>query len=285
MMLRITKQLKTLGIKLVTSYKMTFSSFFHDHLRIWAQLCIALFLLMGSVFYLTRDTLNWENHKETLPLEKWVAKYSSRGEEPNPSLYNVKLNFKSKTLSLQGYPLDKLNEVNYLLLRQKILNELSPKLSKRLDRYIDWSFFYAQKYQLDPFWILSVIWSESHFNSEAHSHANAIGLMQLLPRTASSMMRKLNLHVPKNIRRYLSEKPSMNIRLGTYYLAKLLKRFEDYRLATVAYNMGPTWTSRRLSRSQEVGRRNTYLNKVLRAYGVVSRNFFPHSYQIRTAQN
>mgnify|MGYP000297768738 CR=1 FL=1 len=64
------------------------------------------------------------------------------------------------------------------------------------------------------------------------------------------------------------------IEMGVLYLKRLLKMFKgSYRLATVAYNMGPGGVYRRLRRKQEVGVNNQYLDKVRRHYKLISKNF------------
>ncbi len=78
---------------------------------------------------------------------------------------------------------------------------------------------------------------ESAFDAKARSHAGALGLMQLMPATASETARELGLSHRKD---WLTEKPSYNIQLGTAYLEKMLDRFNgSYALALAAYNAGP----------------------------------------------
>jgi soluble lytic murein transglycosylase len=85
--------------------------------------------------------------------------------------------------------------------------------------------------------ILAVIRIESSFNTEALSHKGAVGLMQLLPSTAQQMARELRIDwTGEDILR----DPSANIAMGTYYLTKLLGRFNDMSVALAAYNHGPT---------------------------------------------
>lgn len=83
----------------------------------------------------------------------------------------------------------------------------------------------------------AIIRQESNFDTSAISPAGARGLMQLMPRTAKDVARKLKVRY--SLRR-LTDSPSYNIRLGRAYLARLLSRFDgSYVLAIAAYNAGP----------------------------------------------
>lgn len=94
----------------------------------------------------------------------------------------------------------------------------------------------AQKSRISKNWIYGITRQESAFMYDARSPVGATGLMQLMPKTAKSLSRKLRLRYSSN--RLLD--PSYNIRLGSYYLKRLLKRYKGNRvLATAAYNAGP----------------------------------------------
>lgn len=75
--------------------------------------------------------------------------------------------------------------------------------------------------------IRAVIHAESAFNPMAVSHANAQGLMQLIPATAE----RFGVSQPFN--------PAANIMGGSTYFAWLLRRFDgDLALAAAGYNAG-----------------------------------------------
>ena len=79
--------------------------------------------------------------------------------------------------------------------------------------------------------------SESLFMRDIRSSAGAIGVMQLMPATGRSTAQELQL--PWAGRATLTDS-SANIRLGTWYLGKMLNRFANNPvLATAAYNAGP----------------------------------------------
>ncbi len=88
--------------------------------------------------------------------------------------------------------------------------------------------YYAHYYDVRPELIMAVIKAESNFVADAVSSKGAMGLMQLMPRTAEAM----NITDPFD--------PQQNIGGGTQYLSKLLRMFGgDERLAVAAYNAGP----------------------------------------------
>ncbi len=90
---------------------------------------------------------------------------------------------------------------------------------------------------LDPFLVAALIRQESEFNVKVISHANAYGLMQLLPSTGRELARHFR------VRHYSSAQlltPDRNIQLGTYYFRNLLNSFGgQVELALASYNAGP----------------------------------------------
>jgi len=94
---------------------------------------------------------------------------------------------------------------------------------------------YAHQQDLDPAWAFAIIRQESAFTNDARSHAGALGLMQLLPRTARQIARSLRLRFHSND---LLDAET-NLRLGIQYLKKVTDIFNGNKvLATAAYNAG-----------------------------------------------
>jgi hypothetical protein len=93
-----------------------------------------------------------------------------------------------------------------------------------------------KKSGVDPLVLHSIIRQESHFQFNALSPAGAVGLMQLMPRTAAEVARKEKMH---NFRRKDLLKPQTNVALGAAYLSRLIREYGgDYLRAVAAYNAG-----------------------------------------------
>ncbi len=104
--------------------------------------------------------------------------------------------------------------------------------------YMDMVQTETKKYSLHPYVIQSLIRQESAFGLKAISSANALGLMQIIPPTASDVARRMSLKVtiPDDLYR-----PEINIPMGTFYLNTLLEEFKGHvPLALAAYNAGPS---------------------------------------------
>jgi soluble lytic murein transglycosylase len=87
---------------------------------------------------------------------------------------------------------------------------------------------------VDPMLVAGLIRQESAFDETARSNQNALGLMQLEPKTARLMAHQAKI-------RYSQARlfePDYNVRLGTLYLANLRKQFGSIESALAAYNAG-----------------------------------------------
>lgn len=98
--------------------------------------------------------------------------------------------------------------------------------------YEDLVLEYSKEYDLSPYLVCAVINVESSFDKNAVSNKGAKGLMQLMDSTAEYVSKKIN------ITEYDIFNEKDNINLGCYYLRYLLNKFDDERLALVAYNAG-----------------------------------------------
>ena len=127
----------------------------------------------------------------------------------------------------------------------------------------------AQRYKLAPELILAVIFTESSFDPDAQSAVGAVGLMQLMPATAAQLALELKLEWKG--RRLLTD-PQLNILLGSFYLRKLIHRFDDLNAALAAYNVGPNRLNYLMTEQGHVPR--TYARKVQRVTAELREEFF-----------
>jgi soluble lytic murein transglycosylase len=88
---------------------------------------------------------------------------------------------------------------------------------------------------LDPYLVASLIRQESEFNPNALSHANAVGLMQLLPKTGKVVAKEVKL---KRFNASQLYTPAVNLELGTRYFRGMVDKFGSFEYALAAYNAG-----------------------------------------------
>ena len=92
----------------------------------------------------------------------------------------------------------------------------------------------SQQYNVDKNLIFALMREESLFDSNAVSWVGAKGLMQLMDKTKKSLEKDMGT---KSGNVY---KPNINIKLGTFYLSKLMKDFDNDLIRVIAsYNAGP----------------------------------------------
>lgn len=113
----------------------------------------------------------------------------------------------------------------------------------------------ASKYGLDPALLHAVIRTESGYNSAAVSPKGAVGLMQLMPGTAS----RYGVRDRHN--------PSDNIEGGARYLSDLLGMFgANIKLAVAAYNAGENAVIRHGNKIPPYPETQEYVSRVLSLY-------------------
>jgi len=131
---------------------------------------------------------------------------------------------------------------------------------------------HARQYELDPALVAAVIYRESKFEADAESSEGAIGLMQLLPDTA------LGIATFTEGTRFRVEDlydPEINVRYGSFYLRRLLRKYEDERLALAAYNAGQANVDEWVAEGGEIRFPETreYVEGVLEARDVYARAY------------
>ena len=89
---------------------------------------------------------------------------------------------------------------------------------------------------VDPAWAYAIIRAESAWMTDAHSHADAYGLMQLLPGVAKQVAQseKIPYSRPSDL-----FDPTLNVQLGTRFLGRMADKYDGSPwLASAAYNAG-----------------------------------------------
>jgi len=101
---------------------------------------------------------------------------------------------------------------------------------------------YSKEYGIEQSLLYGLMRTESAFREAVVSRAGAVGLMQLMPKTAKSEAERLKRAGGPD---YLGENgvvdstiPSLNVHLGVFYFKYLQDYFKDTVLALLAYNGG-----------------------------------------------
>ena len=116
-----------------------------------------------------------------------------------------------------------------------ICTEIEKHIYPKPDEYAGFISKYSQEYGVSEDMVYAVIKTESGFDLSAVSSKGATGLMQIMPSTFEWITTDL-------LREYLAPgmiyDPETNIKYGTYYLARLYRKFGDWNTAVAAYNAG-----------------------------------------------
>jgi hypothetical protein len=148
-----------------------------------------------------------------------------------PSTFNYITNQSNRRIILhQETPTEQKSKAKFIAKKISLLNPSvdSTKLADLISAA-------GYKHNIDPFFICSMIHHESNFNHKAKSNVGAMGLMQVMPKTAKYIGENANALYD----------PFDNIEAGTKYIKMLLIQFNfDHLAALVAYNAGPTIVSK-----------------------------------------
>ena len=196
---------------------------------------------MGYYTYLASKKFHKKNSSSVFK----EAKKSSKHKD-DIMLLKISKNNKKLRKEVENYIRNKINSSNF----STYLSELNQAKEFNLSIKISYSYNAdkkhkfprgyesivlksAQKYGVDPNLIFALIREESLYDSNAVSWVGAKGLMQIMDKTAKSLDKELktksNLFNPED-----------NVNLGSYYLMKLLRKFDNnIPNALAAYNGGP----------------------------------------------
>jgi soluble lytic murein transglycosylase len=105
---------------------------------------------------------------------------------------------------------------------------------------------YSEQHKLDPYLIAALMAQESTFTAEIRSHANAYGLMQIIPDTGRRYARKMGI---KPFNTAMLRQAEINVQIGTQYFRDLIDRYGGAHFALASYNAGESrvdrWTEER----------------------------------------
>ena len=156
--------------------------------------------------------------------------------------------------------------------RQKSIEEITTVLERqgtelknvKLEDLATVIYEEATRYNHDPKFILALIAIESSFKNSSVSERGAKGLMQLMPYVAEGMAQELGIEWTGEHNLF---DPIINVKLGVYYLSRLINDFKDPGLALTAYNYGPSYTRSLVERRQRVPLH--YYRRVLAFYQAI----------------
>jgi hypothetical protein len=106
----------------------------------------------------------------------------------------------------------------------------------------------AEEFEIPPHLVWSIMRQESRYKPGAISHTNAVGALQMIPRTARKVARDLG--TTYNPRTFF--RPSVGFRFSGFYMRKLMDTFEGLVVPMASsYNSGPTVVKRWFERNPD----------------------------------
>ncbi len=233
-------------------------SLYEEHLSPRSALALCLLVALALGYFFSRegrrpDIYAWSNGVATLK--------GATGPLPGPLL---SFKWPGHSSPIAPWALKELERKNTLELEELMLSGVPLKLRPHAKLLLPSLLSACERFGVDPFWAMAIMWTESHFRLTARSYAGAYGPMQVMPATAHYVLWKQGERVsPKEAAR-LRTIPARNVDLGVYYLAELLAEFDgNYKLATIAYNMGPWGLKRALASGQPIGHNHRYWKRVV----------------------
>lgn len=173
-------------------------------------------------------------------IESFVTPNPPCYEKPEKEILDINLFTQEEVIaSLKEETIEKPAVISEQELRvnkiTNIIKNLQPKISiEDIKKISELTVNLSDKYELDSYWMLAIMYTESKFENNTTSNKGARGLMQLIPNTAKSYgITKDELYIPE-----------ININVGFQYYKDLLNKYDNQKMATIAYNQGPGNVSR-----------------------------------------
>lgn len=177
------------------------------------------------------------------------------------------------------------------LLIQEIVDaipEWDTKTQNRVKKYAPLIIEVANQLEMDAELLLSIAWTESHFNPNAKSNAGALGLMQVKDDTKAYIFKKSPEHtlVFTSMLSMTNDTKSLeNIIAGSLYIKYLLEKYEgNKQRAIIAYNEGPTGTYRLIKKKYNLNK-HLYFRKVAGNMDKMNITIDETSVQVMVASN
>lgn len=114
---------------------------------------------------------------------------------------------------------------------------------------------YSIKNKVDPYLISAIIREESRFQPDVKSDKGAVGLMQVMPKTAKWVSKITSKNYP--YKEGDLSNPEKNIKFGSWYFSYLKKRYKSEELALSAYNAGTSNVDKWIKKLGRKGARKT----------------------------
>jgi len=229
--------------------------------RVFITIFLIIFILHEIVVFYLLSTKEREIRGMEAEIRRVEREASVRESRLRQEIKDVRTEF------------DKVQKENQILRdKQRILDtieEFNPGLSQQEKTslgHVIWEE--SGRYGYDPVILMAIILTESSFQLDASSKKGAQGLMQILPSVGEELLPEVGkTHGIEISSADELMDPDVNVKVGSYYLFKLILRFGDLKTAIRAYNEGPSDISRRLLRGRPMPQ--FYYQRVVQNYQVL----------------
>lgn len=228
---------------------------------------ILLLFVTFAMAYASYKTVTREIYYKNREIEK----FRQENEELKRNMKRQELIIERKDMEIErkNMELEELSEYKNLIDAIKTFsrNILDEDQQLELARVINEE---SKKYKFNWRMIIALIMTESSFRHDVRSTDPSYGLMQIKLPTAKSAGSRVGIKIERGSDLY---DITTNVRIGGYYLWEQILKFRDVKKGIVAYNLGPTRTSRiaREGRGEEIS--TIYLERVWARYQYLEENF------------